>query len=75
MRYGRGAGRAGAAADGAPRFGSPRASLIAGTLAGVAVSALTHTVFAGSAEPVRLLVSVVAGAVVGGVLRWVQLRR
>ncbi|MCF3176488.1 hypothetical protein IPZ61_24590 [Streptomyces sioyaensis] len=50
-------------------------ALIAGMLAVVVVFALTHTVFSGLAEPARLLLSILAGAVVGGVLRGVQLRR
>lgn len=50
-------------------------ALIAGILAVVVVFALTHTVFSGLTEPARLLVSVLAGAAVGGVLRGVQLRR
>ncbi|MFJ5803951.1 hypothetical protein [Streptomyces decoyicus] len=49
--------------------------MIAGILAVVVVFALTHTVFSGLTEPVRLLVSALAGAVVGGALRGVQLRR
>ncbi|GAA5614462.1 hypothetical protein Spla01_05662 [Streptomyces platensis] len=52
-----------------------RKALIAGILAVVVVFALTHTVFSGWAEPALLLLSVLAGAVVGGVLRGVQLRR
>ncbi|WP_406476897.1 hypothetical protein [Streptomyces platensis] len=52
-----------------------RKALIAGILAVVVVFALTHTVFSGLTEPARLLLSVLAGAVVGGVLRGVQLRR
>ncbi|MFI2189726.1 hypothetical protein [Streptomyces sioyaensis] len=51
------------------------ASAAAGMLAAMVVFALTHTVFSGLAEPARLLVSVLAGAVVGGVLRGVRLRR
>ncbi|MGA5564529.1 hypothetical protein ACPCUV_25655 [Streptomyces platensis] len=52
-----------------------RKALIAGILAVVVVFALTHTVFSGVAVPARLLLSVLAGAVVGGVLRGVQPRR
>ncbi|WP_328386457.1 hypothetical protein OHS81_22380 [Streptomyces sp. NBC_00400] len=52
-----------------------RKALIAGVLAVVVVFALTHTVFSGMTEPARLGLSIVAGAVVGGVLRGVQLRR
>ncbi|MEW9521548.1 hypothetical protein [Streptomyces tubercidicus] len=52
-----------------------RKALFAGILAVVVVFALTHTVFSGSTEPARLLLSVLAGAVVGGVRRAVQLRR
>ncbi|MEU8786453.1 hypothetical protein [Streptomyces sp. NPDC048637] len=39
------------------------------------VFVLTHTVFSGVTEPVRLLVSILAGAVVGRALRGRQLRR